>query len=343
MRLSQLKVALASLIRQGLPVFLWGAPGVGKTDAVGQVAADMGADFIVTHPAVTEPTDWVGLPMPSADGKTAEFRPFGVLLRFVEAVRLTIVLLDDLGQAVPSVQAAIMQLVLGRRVGSHVISEHVRFVACSNRADDKAGVQRMLTPLLNRAVHLDVDVSHEDWLLWALQAGVDPDIRAYISWKPGELLQFEAGEAQRARAFATPRSWAMLSRALTNLPDDLVLPVAVGTVGEGSGTGFVGFRKIKRSLPDPKRPLRDPAGATVPDDPGALYAQLCVLIECAAGASKAERSNIALYCNRVGDEPGTFCVLGCQAREPKFLETDGGKAWLKDHKSLVIAASTTKE
>ncbi|MBK7652491.1 MAG: hypothetical protein IPJ20_19610 [Flammeovirgaceae bacterium] len=72
---------LIEFLQYALPlkenVLLVGPPGVGKTDIVKQAVAKIGYDLIITHPVISEPTDYKGLPFPMGD--EAVFLPYGQL------------------------------------------------------------------------------------------------------------------------------------------------------------------------------------------------------------------------------------------------------------------------
>ena len=91
----QLQALLAAMIPARLPLLITGAPGVGKSDIIAQAAASAGADLLISHPAVADPTDAKGLPLPKADGNTATFLPFGELATAINATRPTVWRLDD--------------------------------------------------------------------------------------------------------------------------------------------------------------------------------------------------------------------------------------------------------
>ena len=121
---SSLAKVISMAIRNRRPLLIKGAPGIGKSDIVAQACNEAWAKLIIEHPVVSDPTDFKGLPFPSADGQSAHFLPFGSLLEILkyddetkEKEREVIVyFIDDLGQAPPAVQAAAMQLILARRI-----------------------------------------------------------------------------------------------------------------------------------------------------------------------------------------------------------------------------------
>ena len=106
------------------------------------VATSLKHDLIITHPVVEDPTDYKGMPavVQGDGGPTASFLPFGELNRMLSATVPTVVMMDDLGQAPPAVQAAVMQLILARQINGRRISDHVSFIAATNRREDRAEV-----------------------------------------------------------------------------------------------------------------------------------------------------------------------------------------------------------
>ena len=106
-----------------MPLLVTGAPGIGKSDVLAQAATRANAHLILSHPAVSDPTDVKGLPWVAADAKHATFLPFGELDRALNATEPTVWFLDDLGQATPAVQASYMQLLLARRVNGHALPD----------------------------------------------------------------------------------------------------------------------------------------------------------------------------------------------------------------------------
>ena len=91
-----------------IPCFLWGAPGVGKSDIVRQVAAPRG-NLIDFRAVLKNPVDLSGLPSP-VDGRTAWLPP-GELPHADRDGETGILFLDELNAAKPSVQAACFGLV----------------------------------------------------------------------------------------------------------------------------------------------------------------------------------------------------------------------------------------
>jgi MoxR-like ATPase len=91
-----------------------------------------------------------------------------------------VLFLDELAQAPPQVQSACLQLVFDRRIGEYELPDGWSVIAASNRSEDRAGTHRLISPLLNRFVHLDLDVCSEDWHDWVVRHNVLSELRAIL-------------------------------------------------------------------------------------------------------------------------------------------------------------------
>jgi MoxR-like ATPase len=302
---SELRSLLSRTIPAGVPILIKGAPGIGKSDIVARAASDAGADLILSHPAVADPTDVKGLPWMS-DG-AATFLPFGELAQAIKATRQTVWFLDDLGQAAPAVQASYMQLLLARRVNGHALPDCVTFVAATNRRTDRAGVSGILEPVKSRfgsIVELQADLP--EWCEWAIDHAQRPEVIAYLRFQTDAFSNFIAS-ADLTNS-PSPRTWSHVSRILDlDLPSHVQSEAINGAVGDGAGTGFNAFLRMFRELPNVDAILLSPDTAIVPDSPSALYALSGAL---AARASAATFGAIVTYATRLLNAArGEFGVL----------------------------------
>jgi hypothetical protein len=233
--------------------------------------------------------------------------------------------LDELAQAAPLVQAACLQLTLDRRIGEYELPEGWTVVAASNRAGDRAGTHRLITPLLNRFVHLDLDVSAEDWQAWAAAAGVSPEVRAFLRYRPA--LLFRLDPAAQERAFPTPRAWQFVADVLPGTPAELLHPVVAGCVGDGPAAEFVGFLKLYRELPDLDAVLARPDAAPVPREPAVLYALVGALVE-RCRADQAPLPAFVTYALRLPEEFGMLALRDALAVNPRLVGLPAVQQWV---------------
>ena len=267
---------LAFTTQNRFPVLIKGKPGIGKSDIVEQAAAAAGAQLIISHPVVSDPTDFKGLPFPKQDG-TAEFLPFGDLQQLIKAEEETIFFLDDLGQAAPSVQAACMQLLLARRINSHKVSDKVTFVAATNRREDKAGVNGMLEPVKSRFISIiELEVKTTDWMKWAFAHNMPTELIGFIQFKPDLLDNFTA--SKDIVNSASPRTVAAVGRQqLAKIPKAYEYEAYKGAAGEAFAREYVEFLRVFRELPSIDSIIKKPTSANVPNDISTVYAISCAL------------------------------------------------------------------
>lgn len=326
MKPSELTPILATAIRNRFPILITGAPGVGKTDVITQAAAEADVDLIITHPAISDPTDYKG--MPAIVGGAAEFLPFGDLRQIIEAKRPTVMFSDDIGQAPNSVQAAIMQLFLARRIGEHKVSEHVTFVGATNRRIDRAGVNGLLEPVKSRfmsIINLDVDL--DDWCLWALRNGLPTSLVAFARWRPELLCNFKP-TADLTNS-ASPRTVTNMGRWL--LAGVNSYEVLAGAAGEGTATEYLTFEKIYKGLPNPDVIIMHPETSDVPTDAATLYA-LCGSL--AARANAVNAPELFTYINRMPQEFQALLVKDAVVQSPEVASTRAFIEWTTANHSM---------
>jgi hypothetical protein len=278
-----------------------------------------------------DPVDLRGLP--KLAGETVTWCPPSFLPQSGEGV----LFLDELAQAVPMVQAACLQLVLDRQLGEYQLPEGWHIIAASNRSEDRAGTHRLISPLLNRFVHLDLEVSLDDWQQWAVTANVVAEVRAFLRFRPNLLFQFEA--ASNPRAFPTPRSWQFVSDVLHRTPQESVARVLAGCVGDGAAAEFLGFWRLYRELPDVEAALASPETTPVPREPAVLYALVGALVELCRRDSTPLAAFVK-YATRLPDEFTMLALRDALAIQPKLVSLPTVQQWIASArgKGLFLAA-----
>jgi hypothetical protein len=251
MKAKDLSESLSALVEQKVPTFLWGAPGIGKSSIVKQIAKKNGIGFIDLRLALMDPTDLKGIPFYDKESHSALWAPPAFLPREGEGI----LFLDELNSAAPSVQSSAYQLILDRRVGEYELPDGWAIVAAGNREGDRGVTYRMPAPLANRFVHFELEVDVNDWKDWAYQSGLDERIIAYISYKNEHLFTFDAKSDKKS--FATPRSWEYVAKILTSqMKESLLLESVSGTIGGDVAVSFLSFIKVMHRLPDIEKILQ---------------------------------------------------------------------------------------
>ena len=248
----QAKKSLLKAFQVKRPLFLWGPPGIGKSELVEGIANELGGLMIDLRLGQMEPTDIRGIPFYNKDIGKMDWAPPVELPDEDTAAQYPIVVLflDELNSAAPSVQSAAYQLILNRRIGKYRLPDNVVMVAAGNRESDKGVTYRMPTPLANRFIHQEMKVDFASWQEWAVNNRIHKDVVGYLSFAKQDLYDFDAKSA--SRAFATPRSWTFVSQLLDeNSDDDTTMNLIAGTVGEGLAVKFMAHKKVAGRMPNP--------------------------------------------------------------------------------------------
>lgn len=278
-----LSEAYCALIRGGKPfrllpsVMLWGPPGVGKSQAIRQLANRIGERTgKKTH--VTDvrlllfnPIDLRGIPTANEDKTLAIWLKPQIFQMDPGEDVVNILFLDEISAAPQSVQAAAYQITLDRVVGEHKLPENCIVIAAGNRTTDKSVAFKMPKALANRLLHIEVEDSFKAWKEWAIRSGIHPKVLGFLTFRQNYLMKFNPSSEELA--FATPRSWEMVSNLLTHVSDDVerMLSMISGVVGSGIAMEFRTWTQVYDDLPALKD-IFDGKNPRLPTSTDAMYA-----------------------------------------------------------------------
>ena len=257
-----LSAAYCSAINKCLPVrvlpsvMMWGAPGVGKSQAVRQIAKEIergtGKRAVVTDVRLLlfNPIDLRGIPTANADKTLAVWLKPQIFQMDPSEHIVNILFLDEISAAPQSVQAAAYQITLDRVVGEHKLPENCIVIAAGNRVTDKSVAFKMPKALANRLLHIQVEGSFTAWKQWAIEHGIHPKVVGFLSFRQNYLMAFDGSNDDLA--FATPRSWEMVSNLFYAVSDDIekMYPMVAGLVGAGVAAELRMWEKVYKELPN---------------------------------------------------------------------------------------------
>ena len=247
------KNSIKHALKKKRPIFLWGPPGIGKSDIVGQITDGFSNSHLIDiRLSLWEPTDIKGIPYFDSNSGTMVWGAPNELPseEFAAQYDHITLFLDEMNSAAPSVQAAAYQLILNRRVGTYKLPDNVSVVAAGNREADKGVTYRMPAPLANRFIHLELTVDFGDWFQWAVDNNIHKDVVGYLTFAKKDLYDFDPRSS--SRSFATPRSWSFVSELLEDeLDETTTTDLVSGSVGEGLAVKFMAHRKVASRMPNP--------------------------------------------------------------------------------------------
>lgn len=271
---TQLKTYLKQLISQNIKIstMIWGAPGIGKSSIVAQLAQEHKINFVDVRLSQLAPTDLRGLPV-AEDGISTWYPP-----EFLPREGKGILFMDELNMAPPALQGVAQQLILDRRVGSYVVPKDWYVWAAGNRKEDRAAVFDMPAPLANRFLHLQVEVDFDSFKTYALEKQVHEQIIAFLSFRSTLLHKLDPQQP----AWCSPRSWVMASDLHYG---GLDIASAIGT---GAAAEFAAYIILYENLPNLEAILQGNGnGIAFPEEPSVRYATTTGLTVRANDANQA--------------------------------------------------------
>ena len=330
MKASDITKSLKALVAQKVPTFLWGAPGIGKSSIVKQIADEKGLDFLDLRLALMDPTDLKGIPFYDKETHTALWAPPAFLPQKGEGI----LFLDELNSAAPAVQSSAYQLILDRRIGEYELPDGWAIVAAGNREGDRGVTYRMPAPLANRFVHFELDVDVDDWREWAYKSGLDARIIAYISYKNEHLFSFDA--KSEAKSFATPRSWEYVGNILkAGIEKNLLLETISGAIGRDIAVSFLSFIKVMERLPDIDA-IIEGAISSQSEEIDVLYALSSGLVsKYLQNLSRESLENILAYTLEMKSEFAVMVVQDLQRNGVDMQHSTNFKKWVKQFSYLL--------
>ena len=295
--------AYSTVIQNELPVktvpsvMLWGPPGVGKSQAVRQIAKEIesntGKTVSVTDVRLLlfNPINLRGIPTSNADKTLAIWLKPQIFQMDPSSDVINILFLDEISAAPQSVQAAAYQITLDRTVGEHWLPDNCIVIAAGDRTTDKSVAFKMPKALANRLMHIEVEESFHSWRQWAILSGVNEKVVGFLSFRQNYLMGFDS--ASDDLAFPTPRAWEMVSNLLNGIEDDIdkMYPLIAGIVGTGVAVEFRTWSQVYRELPV-MEDIFDGKMPSVPQNTDAMYA-LTASMTSYAREHKDEMSRIA--------------------------------------------------
>ena len=294
-------------------VMLWGQPGVGKSQAVRQIGEliheKTGKEVNITDVRLLlfNPIDLRGIPVADQRRQFAVWLKPKIFKMNGTEDYVNILLLDEISAAPQSVQAAAYQITLDRKVGEHQLPDNCIVIAAGNRITDKSVAYKMPKALANRLMHFNVESKFKSWKAWAIRKDIHPMVVGFLNFKNDALNKFDPDKEDLA--FATPRSWEMVSNLLNNVSDDIndVYPLIRGLVGTGVAAEFRTFASVYAQLPD-IQDIFSGGVYDIPKDPSVVYA-LCSAMVNYVKNNQDDLKGIANSIDYMRHMPRDFAIM----------------------------------
>ncbi|MBP5606933.1 MAG: AAA family ATPase [Lachnospiraceae bacterium] len=210
------------MVRQR-PVFLLGAPGIGKTAIIEQIAAEMGL-ALVSY-SMTHHTRQSALGLPFIEKKDFGGKEYSVseytMSEIIASVYDTIeesgikegiLFLDEINCVSETLYPSMLQFLQYKVFGRHKVPDGWVVVTAGNPPEYNRMVREFDVVTMDRLKLMEVEADKKAWMDYALKQQVHPAILSYLELKDEHFYIMELTEA--GREYVTARGWEDLSRIL---------------------------------------------------------------------------------------------------------------------------------
>lgn len=297
----------------GIPVLLWGGPGIGKTSFVNAVTKHTSRYGVTVIASIREPSDFAGLPIVQDSPVDGQLVRLAAPQWAIELIKNKggILFLDELSTAPPTVQAALLRVILEKQVGEVSLPTDTWIIGAANPVDTSSGTWLLSAALANRMLHIDWKLDTEAWVKGMIEgfetlkglselpkgwrSGIPMArnmIASFIRHKPTMLYNRPEDMENAGRAWPSPRTWDMAATVHTaaraaGLDKDNELGLLQATVGEGAALEYHTWER-SLDLVDPKYAIENPDTVKFPKRSDQVFAMLVSVVSYAKAHLKPD-------------------------------------------------------
>lgn len=258
-----------------IPLMVYGGMGIGKSDIPKQVfkeyakeknlqfkewssiSDDREKQFIINNAgdffifmdiraAQLDPTFLTGIPNMSKSDMLENI-PYSWIVYFTIPRANGVIFFDEINLAAPLIQAITYQIIHDRVISDRKLGNNVFALAAGNRLCDNAHIFDMPDPLKDRFVEVEMEISPEQWLKWAIKNNINSHLISFISWKKSYLYRISENGADKN---TTPRGIEFLSKLIGDMEisDEYVYELSAARCGVGFAKEFEAYIKCYTKL-----------------------------------------------------------------------------------------------
>ena len=205
------------------PIFLLGAPGIGKTQIMEQVARECGIGLVaytITHHTRQSA---IGLPLISKNeygGKAysvTEYTMSEIIASVYKKIEETglsegILFIDEINCVSETLAPAMLQFLQYKTFGNHEVPKGWVIVAAGNPPEYNKSVREFDVVTMDRVKKIEVEADFSVWKEYAYHQGIHPAVISYLTNRQNYFYKME--HTVDGSFFATPRGWEDLSRLI---------------------------------------------------------------------------------------------------------------------------------
>ncbi|MGN0078610.1 MAG: ATP-binding protein [Coriobacteriales bacterium] len=202
------------------PIFLVGAPGIGKTAIMAQIAAEL--DLGLVSYSMTHHTRQSALGLPfivereygGYSYEASEYTMSEIVASVFDCMRASgrergILFLDEINCVSETLYPSMLQFLQFKTFGRHQVPQGWVVVTAGNPPEYNRSVHEFDVVTLDRVKKLAVEPDYEAWRSYAADRGVHPAVLTFLDVKKDRFYRVE--QTLEGKAFVTARGWDDLS------------------------------------------------------------------------------------------------------------------------------------
>lgn len=205
------------------PVFLLGAPGVGKTAVMEQIAQELGIALVSYSMTHHTRQSAIGLPFikheeyEGLEYDVTEYTMSEIIATIYETMRETgikegILFLDEINCVSETLAPSMLQFLQYKVFGRHQVPEGWVIVTAGNPPEFNKAVREFDVAVMDRLKIMNVEADYKVWKEYALENSVHPSIISFLDLKREYFYLIE--NTVNGRSYVTARGWEDLSEIL---------------------------------------------------------------------------------------------------------------------------------
>lgn len=304
-------------------VSLEGDPGTGKTSIPRSVASEEGWKYTMILAPHLDLVEGKGYPVHNPEEDKVKFVPLDI---WPTEPGPGIILIDEIAQAIPAVQASLSSLLFGRKMGNYILPDGWLIVTTGNLHSNKAATHRMPTHIRNRLQRYHVKSDVDTFLQFGRSYGLDETMLRFLANRPGLLHDF----SPEAEICPTMRKWQKVSAVLKANPPETVRDVMIqAEVGKPAAAEFTEYLRGQSNMPKYRDVVTDPEGAKLVEENSYITA----LMHALGRRGKAEHAEeLCTYVQRYEGEYQVVFLTQVKTENPsKLREQEPIQALAKRH------------
>lgn len=218
-------------------LLILGSAGSGKTEAAQALTERLKMKCVYLNLSVLEAPDLVGLPILTKESRVDYALPIFFPL---ESSEPTVLLIDEADKAKPELQNPLLELLQFRSINGRKLNIE-SCILTGNLPDEGAHSGLISTALTNRCMVFKLETDFETWQEWAVNAGVNSLVVAFLSRHPNLLKPTGKLDDPTEYCRPSPRAWTLAGFDLDATPDmslDMKTNIVAGRVGSSSAVKF---------------------------------------------------------------------------------------------------------